>query len=297
MHSFRFAFACLTALLFAAIAFGQSTEGTMAPQPGGPFGPKAPSMSAPPPLAQPNTEGATLLQQSLAAIGAETPAADVTLAGKITVFIPGGTTDTGTITMAARGDSQAEIVMAMATGIRTEVRTVSSDGLPAEMRTGPDGAVTHNPVHSLLTPHPAWFFPQFVLSAHPVSTLLSSFIASETRNGVPVNHLEVWQSPPNGSSLSTLATQQQTQYDLYLDPATSLPLAMVYYVQPDYRQLPPVIHRDTRAPVEMQFSNYQRVQGTAVALHIQAFIQGRQIYDIQLSTVTFDSNPSIPTVN
>lgn len=262
---------------------------------GSPLGRPRPPVGAPP-LAQPNAQGATLLQQALSAVGAQTPVTDVTLTGNITVFIPGGTTDTGAITMLAKGDTQAEVTMKMATGTRTEVRSVSADGSPAEMRTGPDGAVTHNPVRSLLTPHPAWFFPQYVLAAQPVANIASSFVASETRGGVAVNHLQVWQLPMN-SSRSARAVQYDTQYDLYLDPATSLPVAMVYLVQPDYPNRNPLVHRDTRAPVEMRFSDYQKVQGVPVAYHIQAFIQGRQIYDIQLSSAAFDTGTVIPVVN
>lgn len=259
-------------------------------------------MPTPPPLATATAQGTTLLQQSLTAIGAESPVADVTLTGNITVLIPGGTTDTGTIAMVARGDSQAEITMQMTTGTRTEVRSLSSDGVPAEMRTGPDGIVTHNPVSSLLTPHPAWFFPQFVLAAQPQANVSSAFIGAETRAGVPVNHIEVWQLPSTSSSSAKPAEvlQHDTQYDVYLDPATSLPLAMVYWVQPNYPTKPGVpvyTHRDRRAPVEMRFSDYQKVQGIPVAFHIQTFIQGRQIYDIQLSSATFNAGPVIPTVN
>jgi hypothetical protein len=74
---------------------------------------------------------------------------------------------------------------------------------------------------------------------------------------------------------------------------------MVYYVQPDFPKSPRIVNvtRDTRAPVEMRFSDYQRVQGVSVAFHIQAFIQGRQIYDIQLSSATLNTGPVIPSVN
>jgi hypothetical protein len=289
--------------LFVGVLCAQApTPPVATPQPGVSFGIGRPTSRAPQPLPKANAQGASLLQQSLAAVGAESPATDVTLTGNITVFIPGGSTDTGTIVMVARGDAQAEVTMKMATGTRSEVRTISPDGVAAEMRTGPDGTVAHNRVRSLLSPHPAWFFPQFVMGSQPQSGLASSFIGPETRAGVAVNHVQVWQLPSSSSLYSSVPpgiVHTETQYELYLDPATSLPVAMVYYVQPDYPKSPRVVnvHRDTRAQVEMRFSNYQRVEGIPVAYHIQAFIQGRQIYDIQLSSATFNTGPVIPTVN
>jgi hypothetical protein len=203
--------------------------------------------------------------------------------------------------MVARGDSQAEITMNLATGASTEVRSISANGVAAEMRTAPNGTVTHNPRSSLFTPHPAWFFPQFVLSAQPASNLSSAFIGSETRAGVAVNHVEVWQLP-SSLSLSSLPAglvQHQTQYDLYLDPATALPVAMVYWVQPVYPNDPTskYIHRDNRVPVEIQFSNYQNVRGIPVARQLNAFLQGRQIYSIQVSSATINSGVVIPAAN
>ena len=262
---------------------------------------RGPNLPTAPPLAQANSQGAALLNQSLAALGAESPATDVTLVGQITIFMPGGTTNTGTITMAARGDAQAEITMSLPTGTATEVRSISASGVPAEVRTAPNGSVTHNPTSSLFTPHPAWFFPQFVLSAQPSSNLSGAFIGSETRAGVPVNHVEIWQLPPASSTtaMPAILMQHFTQCDVYLDPATSLPVSMVYWVQPIYANDPPAkfFHKDNRVPVEIQFSNYQSVQGVPVAHQLNAFLQGHQIYSIQVSSATINSGVVIPAVN
>lgn len=271
-----------------------------APQP---MGQRVPAAQTPPPLAKANDQGAALLQKCLAAVGANPGITDASLTGKLTILMPGGTTNTGTIVMAAKGDSQAQITMQTATGTHTEVRSVSSEGIPAEMRTSPDGTVTHNPTSSLFTPHPAWFFPQFVLSAQPASNLSSAFIASETRAGVPVNHIEVWQSESSQSTPSAaapaIATQHFTQYDVYLDPTTSFPVSMVYWVQPVYPNDSSTKYfpRDNRVPVEIQFSNYQSVQGVPVAHQITAFLQGRQIYSIQVSSATLNSGVVIPAVD
>lgn len=191
-----------------------------------------------PPLAKSNSQGVALLQKCLTAITAQSPPTDVTLQGNITIKRPRGTTDTGTITLAAKGDTQAEITMNLTTGALTEIRSLLPGGAPAEMLTEADGQVTHNPVRSLLTPHPAWFFPQFVLAARPQSDMDSSFIAPETRVGVPVNHLQVWQRL-GVSSVPDLQLQDKTQFDLYLDSATSLPVAMVYWMEPITPNDPP----------------------------------------------------------
>jgi hypothetical protein len=286
----------LIGLFLAKAAHSQAPS----PQAGLSLNRGVPNVPTPPPLAQPNSQGATFLTQSLASLAAESPATDITLVGQITIFMPGGTTNSGTITMVARGDSEAEITMSLATGTSTEVRSISGNGVPAEMRTAPNGTVTHNPTGSLFTPHPAWFFPQFILRAQPQSNLSSAFIGSETRAGVPVNHIEVWQLPSSSSATALPANlmQRLTQYDLYLDPATALPVSTVYWVQPIYPNDPHAkfFHSDNRVPVEIQFSNYQTVQGIPVPHQLKAFLQGRQIYSIQLSSATINSGVLIPAV-
>jgi hypothetical protein len=286
----------LIGLFLAKAAHSQAPS----PQAGLSLNRGVPNVPTPPPLAQPNSQGSAFLSQAIVAVGAGLPASDVTLVGQITIFMPGGKTNNGTITMVARGDSQAEVTMSLATGTSTEVRSAPSGGVPVEMRTAADGTVTHNPTSSLFTPHPAWFFPQFVFGAQPQSNLSSAFIGSETRAGVPVNHIEVWQLPSSSSATAMPATSMQhfTQYDVYLDPATSLPVSMVYWVQPIYPNDPHAkfFHSDNRVPVEIQFSNYQAVQGIPVPHQLKAFLQGRQIYSIQLSSATINSGVLIPAV-
>lgn len=282
--------------LFAGAAMGQEVSpATPAQTPPPGYAGQQPVIPRP---AQANAQGSTYLQQSLTAVTGQSQLSDVTLTGSIIVMKGGSPLESGTITLEAIGDTEAQVTMTMPSGTRTEVRSISSLGVPAEIWTGPDGTVKRNPSSSLLTPHPAWFLPALVMTAQPISQTGSSFVASETRNGVPVNHLQVWQLPGGASTIPDAILQSQTQYDLYLDPATSLPTSMVFYVQPDYPK-PAIVYvpKDTRAPVEMRFSSYQLVQGHPVAFHIQVFIQGRQMYDIQLSSAAFNTNPAIASAN
>jgi hypothetical protein len=92
--------------------------------------------------------------------------------------------------------------------------------------------------------------------------------------------------------------KQQTQYDIYLDPSTWLPVAMTFN-----RQFDPAAPSQFLAPAqtssagvleEVRYSNYQQVQGIPIAFHLQVFFQGTLFSDIQISSAKF--NPSQASV-
>ena len=73
--------------------------------------------------------------------------------------------------------------------------------------------------------------------------------------------------------------------DLYLDSASLLPLAIRFNVHPDD-------DFGLDIPVEVDFSNYQAINGVQVPLHIQKFLQGTLVMDINLTSATFNSGLS-----
>jgi hypothetical protein len=202
----------------------------------------------------------------------------------------------GTISLKATRNGQTQIQVALPSGSETETRLISP-----LWRTGiwtdSTGASHQVPAQDLVGPHPAWFFPTFVLMSGLGSPdYLSSNLGIETRNGISVEHIAVWQRPINSLPASSAAyVQQQTQYDIYLDPSTSLPVAMTFTRQFDSAAssqfLAPAQTSSAGVLEEVRYSNYQQVQAVPIAFHLQVFFQGALHQEIQISSAKFSPSP------
>jgi hypothetical protein len=131
------------------------------------------------------------------------------------------------------------------------------------------------------------------MSALGSPAYISSDLGVETRNGISVEHIEVWQRPINSLPATSAAyVQQQTQYDIYLDPSTWLPVAMTFTRQLDSASpsqfLAPAQTSSAGVLEEVRYSNYQQIQGVPMAFHVQVFFQGALFSDIHISSASFD---------
>jgi hypothetical protein len=207
-----------------------------------------------------------------------------------------GTTTTGgasgSISLSAAANGQSQIQLQLPSGSTTETRSISRFWR-AGTWTDSSGAANHVPPQDLMGPHPAWFYPAFILmSALGSPSYVSSDLGVETRNGISVEHIEVWQVPISGLPASSVAyVQQQSQYDIYLDPSTWLPVAMTFTRQFNSASpnqfLAPAPTASAGVLEEVRYSNYQQVQGIPVAFHLQVFFQGTLFSDIQISSANF----------
>lgn len=128
----------------------------------------------------------------------------------------------------------------------------------------------------------AWFFPGFsVLSQLSNPNLVATYVGQETKNGVAVQHLHfvVQSADPTGFS------QQLSAEDIYLDASSNLPTALTFGVHPDNNAA-------TDIPVEVDFSNYQVVNGVRVPFRIQERLNGTLFEDIIVQSVVFNSGLS-----
>lgn len=258
----------------------------------------------PPPLPQPNAQAAPLIQQSLAALTGGSPVTDVTMSGTYTITDASGTRN-GTITMTATASGQGQLTITLPSGTYSEVRSISG-GSAIMSETGSDGVQHTITTQTALSPNPAWFCPTLVLASASSPNYLSSYLGQETMNGSAVQHLALWWLPGTGSSAaaSNVARfwQQATQHEIYLDASSLLPVAMNYSLQPYNPNNPnqPIIpYRGSSAVrvTQVQFSNYQLVQGRPVAFHIHSSMPvslfDTLTSDIQLSSVTFNTGTTI----
>jgi hypothetical protein len=212
----------------------------------------------------------------------------VVLAGTITT---NGTT--GSISLSAAANGQSQIQLQLPSGSQTETRTISHRWR-AGTWTDSTGAAHQVPQQDLMGPHPAWFYPSFILMSGLGSPgYVSQDLGVEARDGVSVEHIAVWQAPIRGLPASSVAyVKQQTQYDIYLDPSTRLPVAMTFNRQFDPASpeqfLTPAETSSASVLEEVRYSNYQQVQGVPIAFHLQVFFQGALHSDIQISSTKFN---------
>lgn len=247
-----------------------------------------------------SSQAASLLQQSLAALTGGVQVTDVTLTGTSTVASATGG-QSGSITLTATAIGQEQLTFEAPDGTHSDTRDFSN-GRRAGTFSGPD-ASGNTPPQSLPGIHPAWFFPAFIMATGSSSAnFAQSDLGQETRNGAAVRHVAIWQQPSGAAAPFQASLQRFTQQDLYLDPVSSLPVAMTFRIRafnPKNPDAPfrPIPTAPVEAEEEVRYSDYRQVQGVPVAFHIQIFVQGALADDIQISSATINTGATIAAVN
>lgn len=109
-----------------------------------------------------------------------------------------------------------------------------------------------------------------------------SYVGQESRNGATVQHIQSDVSQAGPSAATGLNPQQLSTMDFYLDATTLLPVTITFNVHPDNNAA-------TNLLVEVDFSNYQTINGIAVPMHIQRYLQGNVMVDLVLSAASFNT--------
>lgn len=203
---------------------------------------------------------------------------DVTLTGSV---VWNGGADSGTASLLALGTGESRMDLALSSGTRTEIRD-SQTGVTLGKWANPDGISGAFAFQNCQT-DAVWFFPALGSLAVGPNVVLS-YIGQETRNGQPVQHVRsfLYQSnPPPGFS-----TQQLSTMDFYLNATTYLPIAVTLNAHPDNGA-------NTSLLTEIDFSNYQSMNGVLVPTHIQRLLQGNVLIDISISSASFNTGLSL----
>jgi hypothetical protein len=214
----------------------------------------------------------TLAAQSIAALTSGASIADFTLSGNVT-RTAGSDVQTGSATLYGKGQNESRLDLGLSGGERTEIRNYTGAS-PQGQWLGPDGTVTPFVQFNCLT-DAIWFFPalsSLASASDPHQTL--SYVGLETQNGSSVQHLR-----------SLWFGQQISQTDLYLDATTLLPVSISINVHPDDDS-------SINIPVQVQFSNYQRVNSVLVPYHVQQFLNGGLLLDITVTNAVLNSGLS-----
>lgn len=222
-------------------------------------------------------QAVSLATKALAALTGGQPISDVTLTGTAT-RTAGSDVETGTITLQAMGYADSRMDFAGSAGNRSEIRN-SSAGVPQGTWMGPDG-VSHGMASHNCRTDAVWFFPALsILSQASRSNVIASYVGQETRNGSSVQHLRFVPqvAATQGAVIASLSVE-----DIYLDSASLRPTAVLFNTHPDKDATENIL-------VEIDFSNYQIVNGVAVPFRIQELINNGLFLDITAQSATFNS--------
>jgi hypothetical protein len=224
-----------------------------------------------------DTQAVSLLTSSKAALSGSAVISDATLAGSAT-YTSGSDEDTGTVTLKAKGALEGSVSLSLSGGPRSDTRQNQSG-----QWSGPDGQPHSVAWHNCLTPN-AWFFPQALIAqAIQDPSYVAKYIGEENRGGATVQHVQLTRIPPGASSSPFIASLSTA--DLYLDPASFLPVSLTFGQHPDNNSL-------TNLAVEIQFSNYQRSAGAQIPFHIVKLFQGTVLLDLAISSASLNTGLS-----
>jgi len=271
------------------------------------------SPSTPTSVAISDPQAVALVQRSLAALTSGVAVIDVTLTGSAH-RIAGSDDETGTVTLEASAAGDSRVDLSFASGNRIEIRNHSALPLPGTLPPGvpasaaqtpqpvgewigPDGAPHAMANHNIMTTAP-WFFPALILEEVVTSqNCVLSYVGQETLNGQAVLDVSISQplvitsgsegsvsSAPPGVSIASL-TQHLTQVDIYFDSRTSLPVGLAFNAHPDNNALIDI-------PTEITFSSYETVNGIAVPMTLQKYLNNGLVLELQFTNATLNSGLS-----
>ncbi len=218
----------------------------------------------------------TLAQQSIAALTSGGTLSDVTLNASVTSTV-GSDYDTGNATFYVKGTSESRVDSNLNTsGTRSDVRNVLT-GTPGGAWERNGGTPTPFAPHNCWT-DAAWFFPALTsLSQTANPNFVFSYVAREQHGGVDTQHVRVYQWSPKGAPSAALSTM-----DFYLDAVSSLPVAVGFQSHPDDNM-------GTNLPTEIDFANYQPINGFQVPFHFQKIFGGGVVLDVIVTSASVNT--------
>ena len=228
-----------------------------------------------PPASDP--QALSFASQSLSALTGGNAINDVTLTGNVT-WSGGTAPETGTVTLLASGTGESRVSLVLPSGTRTEVRDAST-GMAQGQWIAQNGASGLFASHNCAT-DAVWFFPALgSLAAGP--NVVLTYVGQETRNGAAVQHIQSYLYQPNPRGIAP-SPQQLSTIDFYLDATTLLPASITFNVHPDDNASASLL-------AEVDFSNYQLLNGVVVPTSIQRYLQGNLMVDITISNASFNT--------
>lgn len=223
-----------------------------------------------------NPQAVSLANQALAALVGTAQVSDVTLTGTATRTADSDV-ETGNITLKALGYGDARLDLSSSSGTRSDVRNLSNG--PGGFWVGLDGTSHALALHNCMT-DAAWFFPALsILSQLSNANLIATYVGPETRAGANVYHIQLSiQSPGDTTGMP----QRLSAEDVYLNASTYLPVAVLFNTHPDNDAL-------TNIAVEVDFENYQQVNGVEIPFQVQMLLNGSLFLEATVESAVLNS--------
>jgi len=213
---------------------------------------------------------------------------DVVISGTATRSA-GSDVQQGQITLRALGATQSRVDFQSGTGTSSDVRNIDQRNVPHGFAVSKDGSVHNQAGHNTLT-DAVWFLPSLsFLSKASKPTTTVSYIGQESRNGISVQHIRLALQNPSPKVPTIVNTHigWLSQTDFYLDPGSSLPVAVTFNIHPDENALVAI-------PVEIDFSDYRAIGGIQVPFRIKKLVNGTLFDDITVQTAQVNTGLTAP---
>jgi hypothetical protein len=225
-------------------------------------------------------QAVALAVQALAAISGSAKVTDITLTGTAT-RTAGSDVENGNFTLKALGTDESRLDLNLVAGLSSEIRNVAS-GAPQGFLISPSAVESNMAQHNCLT-SAAWFFPGLsILSQTADPAVAVTFVGQETKLDTVVNHIRFKIQSASLSASDNARLAQLSQTDFYLNSSSNLPVAMVFNAHPDSDAV-------TNINVEVDFTNYQTVNGVQVPFRIQKFVNGTLFLDLTVQNAVLNS--------
>jgi len=221
-----------------------------------------------------------LANRSMLAMTGGVKIADATLQAQVTSFA-GGQPENATGRLVAKGTSESRIDIALT---RTVIRN-DTGAFPQGAATDAKGNFAPSALHNCWVT-PSWFFPALSYLAQANDpTLIFTYIGPETRNGLSVEHLRISRHLANQSARATGWIEKFSATDVYLSSVSLLPVAFAFNTHPDG-------DASTDTATDIEFADYQIVNGVQVPLHIQKIVERKLVLDVAVNSAVFGSGVS-----
>ena len=202
--------------------------------------------------------------------------------------VPSDSTATGTVTATVGPESQDGTIQILTRGTAESLEAISLPNLSQTttyfhlMAGQTNGSTTQQQLSGQLamTSQTALYpLPLFVGAMNnPDATL--QYVGQETVDGAPVNHIRIWNTFASRIYMQPLATFSVR--DVWMNASTGLPAKISFTQQA-------AAGRAFKTLVELDFSNYQQMNGFAYPYVIKKSLNGTPWLTISIQSVSFNT--------